>query len=217
MSAYTVQFDGQIRVVDAPGFTEAIAAWGDAMQIEWGDDYDGTEQPESVALIDDQPVIRYVGMDGLADGVGCGLERVRRVMCQDDACEQIVPGDLRELVGEIDRLRERLGRAERGDDQVLRERDAANDALSRAYLLVVGKELEWSNYFGHKDALSDIEDAMIDLRKPPGNNGQDGDQPVEFCDVCQHAMHLHNPDGSCGCGMDCKTIRGEKEESTSDD
>ncbi len=33
------------------------------------------------------------------------LDHVRHIMCQDNACEQIVPSDLRELVGEIDRLR----------------------------------------------------------------------------------------------------------------
>lgn len=121
MSAYTVQFDGQIRVVDAPGFTEAIAAWGDAMQIEWGDDYDGTEQPESVALIDDDEVIRWVDP-------------------------------------KLPTLKEQA------DLQVLAERDRAEDALSQAYCLIVGKSPEWSNHFGHTEALSDIENAMYDLR-----------------------------------------------------
>lgn len=32
-----------------------------------------------------------------------------------------------------------------------------------------------------------------------------------FCDVCPHAVALHNPDGSCGCGLDCDALRkGQK-------
>lgn len=58
MSVYLVQFDGDNRIVEAPSFTEAISAWLRAMRVEWGDDYDGTEQPESVSLIDEEPVIR---------------------------------------------------------------------------------------------------------------------------------------------------------------
>jgi hypothetical protein len=126
MSAYMIQFDGQTRVVDAPGFTEAIEAWHEAMQIEWGDDYDGTEQPESVALIDDDLVIRWVDP-------------------------------------KLPTLKEQA------DLQVLAERDRAEDALSRAYQIVVGKEPEWSNYWGHKDAIEDIEDAMYDLKHAPRN------------------------------------------------
>ena len=34
--------------------------------------------------------------------------------------------------------------------------------------------------------------------------------PGYYCDVCPHAMMLHNPDGSCGCGMDCAKIRGRR-------
>lgn len=27
--------------------------------------------------------------------------------------------------------------------------------------------------------------------------------PPAWCKVCPHPVGLHNPDGSCGCGMDC--------------
>jgi hypothetical protein len=33
---------------------------------------------------------------------------------------------------------------------------------------------------------------------------------VEWCDVCPHAMHLHNPDGSCPCGINCAERRGQR-------
>lgn len=31
-------------------------------------------------------------------------------------------------------------------------------------------------------------------------------EPV-FCEQCPHAVALHNPDGSCGCGIDCAAQR----------
>lgn len=34
--------------------------------------------------------------------------------------------------------------------------------------------------------------------------------PVEFCDICPHALAFHNPDGSCGCGMDCANERRKR-------
>lgn len=41
---------------------------------------------------------------------------------------------------------------------------------------------------------------------------RDTEPPTEFCDVCPHALALHNPDGSCGCGMDCATIRASRQQ-----
>ena len=34
--------------------------------------------------------------------------------------------------------------------------------------------------------------------------------PGYYCDVCPHAMFLHNPDGSCPCGSNC-AVRRENE------
>lgn len=25
----------------------------------------------------------------------------------------------------------------------------------------------------------------------------------DYCEACPHALYLHNPDGSCGCGVNC--------------
>jgi hypothetical protein len=33
----------------------------------------------------------------------------------------------------------------------------------------------------------------------------------KFCDICPHNLALHNPDGSCGCGMDCARERTFRE------
>jgi hypothetical protein len=34
--------------------------------------------------------------------------------------------------------------------------------------------------------------------------------PPEFCDVCPHALLFHNPDGSCGCGVNCAVDRAAR-------
>lgn len=44
------------------------------------------------------------------------------------------------------------------------ERDAAEESLSQAYFLVIGHSPEWSNCFGHADALREIECAVFALR-----------------------------------------------------
>lgn len=32
-------------------------------------------------------------------------------------------------------------------------------------------------------------------------------EEIAFCDMCPHAMHLHNPDGTCPCGINCPAER----------
>lgn len=48
--------------------------------------------------------------------------------------------------------------------QLIDERDDAEQALSQAYYLVTGRSPEWSNKFGHQDALEEIGDAMALLK-----------------------------------------------------
>ncbi len=59
MKLYHIQFDGQSFWVEAESFRLAIVQWGEHVKILWGDDYDGTEEPESVHLVHDEPVIHY--------------------------------------------------------------------------------------------------------------------------------------------------------------
>ena len=56
-SLYHVQFDGESYYVEAPDFTRAIAAWKTYVKDLWGPDCDGTEEPESAALVHDGAVI----------------------------------------------------------------------------------------------------------------------------------------------------------------
>jgi hypothetical protein len=63
----------------------------------------------------------------------------------------------------------RLKQASVHDDVMLGEtigqREAAEEAISQAYFLMIGRSPEWSNKFGFTDALEDIEDAQSSLRQ----------------------------------------------------
>lgn len=53
--------------------------------------------------------------------------------------------------------------------QLIDERDAAQDAIAKAYKLVTGQDAEWSNNFGYSDALAEIEEwcAPLPVRSEP--------------------------------------------------
>jgi len=55
-------------------------------------------------------------------------------------------------------------RDERAHLQTIDQRDAAEEALGQSYFLVTGRSPEWSNLFGHEQALGDIDDAQVTLR-----------------------------------------------------
>lgn len=51
------------------------------------------------------------------------------------------------------------------EEQMMAERDDAEEAMSQAYYIVTGRSPEWSNMFGYKEALEEIEDALSVLRQ----------------------------------------------------
>lgn len=55
---YHVRYDGQDYYVEAHCFPVAIGRWKNHVKKLWGREYDGTEEPESVALVHEGPVIR---------------------------------------------------------------------------------------------------------------------------------------------------------------
>lgn len=58
MNVYMVVYDITNYVVEASSFANAIEAWKEHVKVLWGEDYDGTEEPESVNRIHEHPVIR---------------------------------------------------------------------------------------------------------------------------------------------------------------
>ena len=55
---YHVQYDGQSYWIEAVSFAEAVELWKRHVRVLWAQDYDGSEEPESVHLVHDEPVIR---------------------------------------------------------------------------------------------------------------------------------------------------------------
>lgn len=58
MHLYHIQYDSVSYYVEAESMQRAIDAWFSHVQQEWGADFGGDEQPDSCALVHDEPVIR---------------------------------------------------------------------------------------------------------------------------------------------------------------
>ena len=56
MKLYLVQFDGDHNYVEAATYKDAVAAWLAYGKTHW--DLDGTEEPDGVSMVSDDPVIR---------------------------------------------------------------------------------------------------------------------------------------------------------------
>lgn len=55
---YLLQYDNQHFYVEARSMALAIEAWKKHVAVEWGKDCDGTEEPESCALVETSAFIR---------------------------------------------------------------------------------------------------------------------------------------------------------------
>jgi len=72
------------------------------------------------------------------------------------------------------------------------------DRLTQAARRIVQKEC---------DGLTAMEDFTAEAVQAASDPTK---QPGYYCDVCPHAMALHNPDGTCPCGTDCPAERKAK-------
>jgi hypothetical protein len=64
----------------------------------------------------------------------------------------------------IKELELRVEMEERHHLATIDQRDNAEESLSQAYFLIKGMSPEWSNLFGHAEAIEDIDDAQRSLR-----------------------------------------------------
>ena len=48
--------------------------------------------------------------------------------------------------------------------QLVKERDAAEEVISEIYFRIIGKSPEWSNLFGHRQAVEEIVEAFDIVR-----------------------------------------------------
>jgi len=83
-----------------------------------------------------------------------GIDRLEPLLDEND-----------ELRADLARVTAELEKEERRHEQTLTERDNAENALSQAYFLIIGESPEWSNNFGHNDAIDEIDDAQRLLRE----------------------------------------------------
>jgi hypothetical protein len=66
---------------------------------------------------------------------------------------------------ELERVTAEWRKSDRALTQTVGERDAAEECLSQMYYLVTGHSPEWSNKFGHADALEDVGDVIAALKE----------------------------------------------------
>ncbi len=55
---FMLVYDGEQYPVEAPDMGKAISIWKGWLKEDWGEDYDGTEEAESCALLSDRKVMR---------------------------------------------------------------------------------------------------------------------------------------------------------------
>lgn len=103
------------------------------------------------------------------------IDRIRSIMRQDDACEphNLVPSDLRELVGEIDRLQSLVDSGDADCEEIDRERQKYQDAIVKIHralggdgiwLMRLPPELPPNSGEVDLDALDMAKDLVYDLR-----------------------------------------------------
>ena len=70
-----------------------------------------------------------------------------------------------EAVAERDALEAQMAKDDVALGEVIDERDDAEETLSQAFYLITGRSPEWSNLFGHAEALEEVDDAQTILRE----------------------------------------------------
>lgn len=55
---YHIEYYNESFYVEAENLGDAIGAWRAHLSKEWGDNFDGREEPDSIHRVHDEPVIR---------------------------------------------------------------------------------------------------------------------------------------------------------------
>ena len=127
--------------------------------------------PETEALTDEQmrlmahEVIDFNG--GITDGVINMLQRHfsrRPAPAPEPAPQQDDYANYMRLAEELEQEQTSHSKTRKLLLEACKERDDAEQALSHAYYLITGKSPEWSNLFGHAEALEEIDTAQYLLR-----------------------------------------------------
>jgi hypothetical protein len=116
------------------------------------------------------PVSAYTALQKVLDLREAEIERnarneVARIM---DGVALIADPLVKKICDERDALKQQLATMEHDEwlhEQTIRQRDDAEETLSQAYLLITGRSPEWSNLFGHDEAIEEIDYAQQALRE----------------------------------------------------
>lgn len=71
---------------------------------------------------------------------------------------------------------ERMTKEELAEMQIIAERDAAGNALTKIYIEVTGRSPEWSSAYDFDDAVMDIETEMASYRKDRAQAYREGQE-----------------------------------------
>ena len=114
--------------------------------------------------------------------------------------------DRRAEIGRADRATAQAPRVDADDTvhlQTIDERDAAEEALSQAFYIVTGRSPEWSNLFGHDEALEEIGETLSALKQrarstPPSPSPTPAHSLI--CNKWDETNTFLVPTRDCDCG-----------------
>lgn len=84
MSLYRVEFDAQDYWIEAADFADAVQLWKRHVAVEWGADFTGEEQPESVEHVTVDPVISWGRIANAVPARKSTNDRYDGLLDQDD-------------------------------------------------------------------------------------------------------------------------------------
>lgn len=88
--------------------------------------------------------------------------------------------------------------SERDETRLIDQRDAAEAALSETYLIVTGRQPEWSNRFGYRDAVREIREECAwlirptDSAPPPAAESRAGEVHSDFRELMDAAWAIND-------------------------
>ena len=116
-------------------------------------------KPEELELL--SPAPQPKAEEGKPEAPANVLQRYVDVLRETNTAKN---AEIATLKAELEKAKHRAEHEEQACIEVIEERDEAEEALGEAVALVTGHYPEWSNCYGKKDALADIDESMASLK-----------------------------------------------------
>lgn len=91
------------------------------------------------------------------------------------------------------KLLEEVARMERMEGQLVDERDAAEETIGQIYYLILGHSPEWSNFFGHKEAIEKIMEVVNLLKQSAKELTTTQQKLAAALDIASKLVEYSNP------------------------